>query len=77
MCREQKPYRYRSKGKVTVRTLTLCIAFSGTCFFVRPITLLCRVRFENNLAQINMMARQCVANKNHVARSKVKATVYT
>ena len=33
--------------------------------------------FENNLAQIILMTRQCVANKNHVARSKVKVTVRT
>ena len=44
---------------------------------VRPIALLCMVEFKNNLAQIIFMTRQCVANKNHVARLKVKVTVYT
>ena len=39
---------------------------------VRPITLLCIVGFEDNSAQIIIMTRQCVANKNHVAGSKVK-----
>ena len=35
------------------------------------------VGFENNLAQMIIMTRRCVANKNHVARSKVKVTVCT
>ena len=30
---------------------------------------------ENNLAQMIIMTRRCVANKNHVARSKVMVTV--
>ena len=42
---------------------------------VRPITLLCTVGFKNNLAQIIIMIRQCVANKNRVARLKVNVTV--
>ena len=33
--------------------------------------------FENNLAQMIVMTRRCVANKNHVTRSKVKVTVHT
>ena len=33
------------------------------------------VGFENNLAQIIIMIRRCVANKNHVASLKVKVTV--
>ena len=33
--------------------------------------------FENNLAQIIIMTRRYVANKNHVARSKVNVTVRT
>ena len=44
---------------------------------VRPINLLCIVGFENNLAQMIIMIRQYVSNKNHVARSKVKATIRT
>ena len=31
----------------------------------------------NNLAQMIFMTRQCVTNKNHVARSKVKVIVPT
>ena len=42
---------------------------------VRPITLLCIVGFENNLAQMIIMIRQCAANNNHVDRLKVKVTV--
>ena len=33
--------------------------------------------FEDNLAQMIIMTTRCVANKNHVARSKVKVTVRT
>ena len=44
---------------------------------VRLITLSCMVGFENNLAQMINMAKQCVANGNHVTWSKVKVTVRT
>ena len=44
---------------------------------VRPITVLCVVGFKNNLAQVIIMTRQCVANKIHFARGKVKVTVPT
>ena len=43
----------------------------------RLITSLCMVGFKYHLAQMIIMARQCVARKNHVARSKVKVTVGT
>ena len=33
--------------------------------------------FENNLAQIIIMTRKCVDNKNHVTRSEVKVSVRT
>ena len=52
----------------------------GACVFqirVRPIILSCIVGLENNLAQLVIMTRRCVANKNHVARSKVKVSVCT
>ena len=39
---------------------------------VRPITLLCMVGIENNVAQIIIMIRRCVTNMKHVARLKVK-----
>ena len=42
---------------------------------IRPIALLCMVGFENNLAQMVIMIRGYVANKNHIARLKVKVTV--
>ena len=42
---------------------------------VRTITSSPMVQFENNLAQIIIMTRQCVVNKNHVTRSKIKVTV--
>ena len=35
------------------------------------------VGFENYLAEMIIMTRQCVVCKNHVARSKVKVTVHT
>ena len=44
---------------------------------VRAITKQYMMGFENNLAQMIIMTRQCVANKNCVARLKVKVTVRT
>ena len=44
---------------------------------VRLITFLCIVGFENNLAQMIIMTRGCVVNKNHICRSKVKVTVHS
>ena len=37
---------------------------------VRPITLSCMVGFKNNTAQIIIMTRQCVANKNMTLMSQ-------
>ena len=57
-----------------VFTLSVCV-----CIFQihdRPITSLCMVGFKNHLAQM-IKTRQCVACKNHVARSKVMVTVGT
>ena len=44
---------------------------------VQPITSSCMVGFENYLAEMIIMTRQCVLYKNHVARSKVKVTAST
>ena len=75
-CVTIKNHLARSKVKLTVYTQTLCIDFSGACSCPTH-TLLCIVRFENNLAQMIIRSRRCVANKNHVTRSKVKVTVHT
>ena len=67
--------RIESYLSVCVRAcVRLCV-----CVFqnrVRPITSACMVGFRNNLAQMIIITRHCVANK-HVARSKVKVTVRT
>ena len=50
------------------------------CVFQNPVRALTSsifVGFENYLAQMVFMTRQCVMCKNHVARSKVKVTVPT
>ena len=44
---------------------------------VQPITSSCMVEFGNNLAQMIIITKRYVTNKNHVARSKVKVTVHT
>ena len=44
---------------------------------VRAITELYMIGFKTNLEQMIIMTRLCVANKNHIARSKVKVTVCT
>ena len=67
----------RSKVKVTVCTETSYSSVKPVSVSVQPITLSCLVGFENNVAQISIMTKQCVANKNHVARSKVKVTMPT
>ena len=55
--------------------LKLCAKTSVKPICVRPISLLCMVGIENDLAQMIIMTKRCVANKNHVARLKVKVTV--
>ena len=50
--------------------LKLCAKASLTPVYVKPIALSCMVGFENNLAQMVIMIRQCDLYKNHVARSK-------
>ena len=44
---------------------------------VWPITFHCMGGFENYLAQMIIVTRQCVVCKNHVARVDVKDTVCT
>ena len=70
-------YVVKSEVKVIVSTYHLCIHALAlvTPMCVPPITLSCMVGFEINLAQISIMTRRFVANKNHVARSEVKVTV--
>ena len=38
---------------------------------VQSITLSCMVGFGNNLAQLILMTRRCVLNKNHAARQRI------
>ena len=57
--------------------LILCAYTSVKPVCVRSITLLCMVGFKNNMAQMIILTRQYVPNKNHVPRSKVKVTVHT
>ena len=66
----------RSKVKVTF-VFKLCAYTSVKPVRVGPITLLCIVGFENNLAQMIIMTRRCVANKNLITRSKVKVIFRT
>ena len=56
-------------------TLSVCLFIYKN--HVQPITLSSMVEFKNNFAQMIIMTRLCVTNKNHVARSKVKVTVST
>ena len=61
-----------AKGHIEV-ILSMCVCVH---FRVWPITLSCMVGFENTLEQMIVMTRQCVINKNHVARSKVTVHTY-
>ena len=71
-----KNHAIRSNVYVTVCTKSLCIDFSETCSCL-PITWSSMLGFINKVAQIIIMTRGCVANKNHVARSKVKVIDHT
>ena len=73
-CVENKNHVTRSRSQ---STLKICAYTSVKPVCVQPITLLCIVEFENNLAQMIIMTRQCVTNNNHVSRSKFKVTVST
>ena len=57
--------------------LKLCAQTSVKPVNVGPITLLCIVGFENNMAQMIIMTRGCVANKNRVPSSKFKVIDHT
>ena len=61
---------------VTVYTYTLCIDFSETCSCL-PKTWSSMLGFINNMAQMIIVARECVANKNHVASSNFKVIDHT
>ena len=63
---------YRSRS---LFALKLCAQTSVTLVRVHPIPLSCIVGFENNVAQMILMAKQYAANKNHNARSKVNVKV--
>ena len=65
-------YRSRSQS-----ALKLCADASLKLVHVRTITLSCMVGFENNLVQMVILTKQCVMNKNHVARSIIYVTVCT
>ena len=67
-----KNHVIRSKVYVTVCTLTLCIDFSETCSCL-PITWSSMLGFINNAAQMIIMTRGCVTNKNHVASSSSRS----
>ena len=71
MCSEQEPCRL-VKGQVHSLHLNF-VHRPVKSVPARPITLLCIVGFKNKVAQ----TRQCVMNKNDVARSKVKVAVCT
>ena len=58
------------KGLCHCLHLFLCIDFSETCSCL-PITWSSMLGFINNVAQLNIMTKGCVANKSHVASFKV------
>ena len=66
-----------SLGQRLRSALKLCAYTSVKPVRVGPISLLCIMEFRYDLAQIIIMRRQCVANKNDVARLDVKVTVGT
>ena len=66
------------------RALPVCRKCVFVCVFVCMfqncvllIVLSCIMGFENNLAQMIIMTRQCIVYNNHVDRSKFKITVHT
>ena len=75
-CVMNKNHVVRSKVYVTVCTETLCIDFSEICLYLF-ITSSSMLGFINNIAQMIIMTRGCVANKNHVASSKFKVIDHT
>ena len=75
-CVTNKNHVARLKVKVEVSSYTLCIGFNETCSYL-PITWSSMLGFMNNVAQMIIVIRGCVANKNHVAISKFKVIDYT
>ena len=75
-CVMNKNQVVRPKVCVTVCTYTLCINFSETCLCL-PITWSSVLGFINNVAQMIIMTREYIANKNHVASLKFKIIDYT
>ena len=71
-----KNHVVKLKVYITVCTQTLCIDFSETCSCL-PITWSSMFGFINNVAQMIIMIRGCVADKNLVASSKFKAIDHT
>ena len=61
-------------------TLSLCVCVC-VCLFIQELcpghSLAIHDGILNYLTQMIIMTRRCVANKNRVARSKVKVTVGT
>ena len=49
------------------QSATLCVDFSETCSCLPSM-----LGFINNVAQTIIMTRGCIANKNHMTRSKFK-----
>ena len=56
-------------------TMSMCVCVCVFQIHVQPITSLYMMGLKNHIAQMIILTRQCVACKNHVARSKVKVTV--
>ena len=52
-----------------------CVCVCVFQILVRPITSLYMVGLKDNLEQMIIKTRRCVACKNHVAKSKVKVTI--
>ena len=71
-----KHHVVRSQVYATMCTYTPGIDFSETCLCL-PITWSSMLGFINNVAQLIIMTRGCVANKNDVARSKFKVIDHT
>ena len=72
----KKNHAVRSKVYITLCIYTLCIDFNETCLCL-PITWSSMLGFINNVAQMIIMTRGSVANKNHVASSKFKVINHT
>ena len=74
-CHEQEPCHF-IKGLCHSLHLNLCIYFSETCL-CPPITWSSMLEFMNNVAQVIIMTRRCVTDKNHVASLTFKVIDYT